>query len=147
MGLLLWPIALVVFVAWSLFAWLMYGLSEGAAALLAGAMTGILSADLGPWAAWIMASLGGLLQIAVLIVWALVSLAIFAAPVLLRRKRRSAAYSSGYHAQPYDARGYASPGLRYQRGYDDLRELRGIAEDMVRQYRHKKRKKRWKDDD
>lgn len=87
MGLLLWPVAILVFLAWSLAAWIVYSLSDWLAGLLANAASGILSADLGPWAQWLLNSLGDIIQIGVIVLWGIVSVMILWSPVWLRRRR------------------------------------------------------------
>lgn len=154
MSILLWPIAIVVFLLWSLVAWIAYGLSDWAAGLVAAGAAGILSADLGPWAAWLLASLGDLVQIGVVIAWLAIGALILASPMLVRRTLSSRVDTYGYrhdgydrhHAYDDDRRGYSrDDGWRKGRGMDDLRELRHLAEDMVSRYRGKRwTKKGWK---
>lgn len=152
MGLLLWPIALLVFLAWSLAAFVVYGLSDWIAGLVGSAFSGILSADLGPWAAWLMSSLGNIVQFGVIVIWASVSLLIFAAPMLLRRRQKIVYVERGtpdrWSASAWrgeDWRGRDKWRERVAHGRDDMRDLRHIADDMVAKFRKKKWKKKWDD--
>lgn len=100
MGLLLWPVALLVLLAWSFTAWVAFGLSDWIAGLVGSAFGGILSAELGPWAAWITSSLGNIVQAAIVAVWAVGGLFILSAPIMLRRRRRAEATTAGTEWQP-----------------------------------------------
>ncbi len=175
MGLFLWPAAVLLFLFWSLAAWVMFGLSEWAAGLVSGVVGGVLSAELGPWAAWLLGSLGNIIQFGVVAVWAIVSLLIFAAPLWLRRQRRAGripeTYAQGYGFQTNPAnydRGKRrddddddDDDHRQERGkkrrdrdawqqrvnqsYAEVSFLRDAARDLVGKYRHKKSKKKWDD--
>jgi hypothetical protein len=145
MGLLLWPAAIFGFLVCSLIAWALFHLSDGLAALVAGAFSSILSADLGPWAAWVLASLGDIIQGLVVVTWGLVGLAILAVPFWLRRRRRDDGYpdNDGRYAT-YDHRDRWDDRPRRR---SDFANLRHEAEYLVRQFRGKKWKKRklWDD--
>ena len=113
----------------------------------------VLPLDLGPWAKWVLESLGGLVQIGVVATWAIVGFAILAAPVWLLRRRRVS------HAGPVMGSGDAGWGRGDERdrqmpwrsrdgwkrgaaeSYDELRRLRELATGMVDNYRSSKRKK------
>ncbi|MDZ4840634.1 MAG: hypothetical protein SH859_00605 [Hyphomicrobium aestuarii] len=110
MGIILWPLALLIFLFWSLAAWIIFGLSEWTASFVAAALGDILTAELGPWAAWLMNSLGAIIKFGVVAVWAIVSLGILGAPLWLRRQRHAGkipdAYTTGYpiRSRPRDTR-------------------------------------------
>lgn len=120
MGILLWPVALLAFLAWSLAAWIAFGLSDWLAGLLGTSLAGLLTADLGPWAAWLLASLGKIVQAVIMVVWAVVGLFLLASPVLLRRRRRAEAMAAQQggdwvgqpQVQPIPQRGPAYGGYR-----------------------------------
>jgi len=157
MSLLLWPVAIVAFLAWSLAAWLLYGASDWLAAIAGAAMSGILAETLGPWAQWIMASLGDMIQIGIVAIWAIVGLLILVAPLVLRRLRRKPEYahrSYGYDSYRHDPRaghdgrdgGWRKHTQQTRFDFDDLRYL---ASGMVEKYRDKKfqkKRKKWDDD-
>jgi hypothetical protein len=170
MSVLLWPIAILAFLAWSLASWLIYGASDWLAGLVGGAMSGILSDTFGPWAQWVMNSLGNVIQIGVVAIWAIIGLLILSAPILLRRARRKPEYAhrgytpAGYDSRPdgrpdshYEDRGWRDGGWkdrdawrhRAQHSRSDFEDLRYLAKDMVEKYRDgkwKKKKKKWDDD-
>lgn len=98
MRLVLWPLAVVAFLVWSFAAWVLYSLSDWAAGILASLMGGVLSAELGPWAQWVSSSLGDVLQVLIVVTWAVLGMAILTAPAWTRRLVRrssSAAYVPG----------------------------------------------------
>lgn len=88
MSILLWPVAILVFLAWSLAAWIAYSLSDWLAGLVASAASGVLSAELGPWAQWLLSSMGDIIQIAIAVLWGIIGLLILWSPIWLRRRRR-----------------------------------------------------------
>lgn len=154
MGILLWPVALLAFLAWSLAALIAFGLSDWLAGLLGAALAGILTADLGPWAAWLLASLGKIVQAVVVVGWAVVGLFILAAPVLLRRRRRAEAMAGAAgdgwvgqpHVQPRPQHGPAYGGYRPApaggHGHDWRRDREDDDDDD-----DDRRKRRWRDKD
>jgi hypothetical protein len=157
MGLLLWPVAIAAFLAWTLASWLLYGASDWLAGIAGGAMSGILSEALGPWAQWIMASLGNVIQIGIAAIWAIVSILILSAPLLLRRIRSKPEYASrsyghdNYGHDPRTDRGWRDSGWRNraQQTRVDFDDLRVFANGMVDKYRDKKfskKKRKWDDD-
>ncbi len=157
MSLVLWPVAIVAFLAWSLASWLLYGASDWLAAVAGGAMSGVLSETLGPWAQWIMASLGNVIQIGIVAIWAIVGLLILSAPVLLRRMRQQPQYAQrgyghgSYGHDPRADRNWRDGGWRNhaQQTRVDFDELRHYANDMIEKYREKKfrkKRKKWDDD-
>lgn len=156
MSLVLWPVAIVAFLAWTLAAWLLYGASDWLAAIVGSAVSGVLSEALGPWAQWIMASLGDVIQIGIAAVWAIVGLLILSLPVLLQRLRRKPEYAqrgygnAGYGSHPGNDRNWRDGGWRNhaRQSRMEFDELRHYASDMIEKYRGKKfRKKRKKWDD
>lgn len=52
LALILWPAAVLVFLLWSLTAWILSGLADWSASLVAAALGGIVAAELGQWATW-----------------------------------------------------------------------------------------------
>lgn len=167
MGLVLWPAALVVFLVWSLVAWLLYSMSDWVAGVVGSALSGVLTADLGPWAEWVLASLGNIIQGGVAVAWAVVGLVILSAPVWLRRMTGGErAYAGGGFEDRLDrgdrwvgraerdGGGYGGrredPDQRRRSGGFDLDRLRHMAGDLTGKYGKygkRKRKKRDRDDD
>jgi hypothetical protein len=100
MGVILWSVALLLFLFWSLAAWIIFGFSDWAASQVAGALGGVFSAEVGSWATWLINSLGTLIKLGIAAVWSIVSFGILGAPLWLRRKRRAsqipASYAQGY---------------------------------------------------
>jgi hypothetical protein len=105
MGLILWPAALLLFLIWSLAAWLVFGVSDWTAGHVASAIGGVLTAELGPWVAWLIGSLGTLIKFGIIAVWAIVSIGILGAPVWLRRKRQAGQIPDAYYGREYPLRG------------------------------------------
>lgn len=163
MSLLLWPVVVVLFLVWSFAAWLLYSLSDWAAAIVSSAMGGILSPELGSWAQWLSTSLGDILQVLVVVTWAVLGLAILSAPAwigrLVRRNERrpflSGVRPSGGHDWRerrgrdgddcgHDRRDDWKRGKRDWRG--DLEDLRHLAYGFGKKYGSKKKwKKKWGD--
>jgi hypothetical protein len=110
MGFILWPAALLVFLLWSLAAWLVFSLSDWAAGQVSGVVGAVLTAELGPWATTIINSLGTLIKVGVVAVWTIVGVGILGAPVWLRRQRRAGLIPDSYthryqhRSEPRDAR-------------------------------------------
>ncbi len=156
MRLLLWPVAMLLLIVWSLVAWLLFGASDWLAGLVGSASAGILSADLGPWAQWLTESLGTIVQIGIVAVWAVVAIFILSLPFLLRRKHSRPEYVPAGYEQGFRDRGFRHGGWRdrdawrdrTRYGYAELGELRHMALDMADQYRDKKwKKKKYRDKD
>jgi hypothetical protein len=146
MGLILWPAALLVLLFWSLAAWIIFGLSDWAASQVAAGLGGILTAELGPWAAWIIGSLGTLIKIGIVAFWGIVSFGILGAPLWLRRQRRAGNIPESYM---HDRSSRGSPAWRQRadQGYEEISFLRDQARERMGKYRRKKKGKRDDDDD
>jgi hypothetical protein len=157
MGLLLWPVAVLVFLVWSGAAWLLYALSDGIAQLAAGLLAGVVPAELEPWSQWLMASLGGIIKIAIVVAWAVLGLAILSSPVWLRSARqRYAPVPAGPYGdrhrdwdddrhRGWDRDGDGRHGRcdsdrkrgRFSKHYEELEHLKHLASDFARRYRGK----------
>ncbi len=129
MRFILWPAALLLFLFWSLAVWLIFGVSDWAAGHVASAVGGILTAELGPWASWLIGNLGALIKFGIIAVWAIVSFGILGAPLWLRRKRQAGqipdTYTRGYQfrGKPRDARYHYHPEADFD--YEDQVRNRG----------------------
>lgn len=125
MGLILWPAALLLFLFWSLAAWLIFGLSEWAAGHVATAVGGVLTAELGTWATTLINSLGALIKFGVVAVWAIVSIGLLGAPMWLRRQRR-AGHIPDYYTQGYPPRSrpHNTPSADFRKADDEFEEQR-----------------------
>ncbi len=158
MSLILWPIALLIFAVWSLASLLLFGASDWLAGLIGSLSAGILSADLGPWAQWLMSSLGNVIQIGVVVLWAIVGVLILAMPLIVRRRRRQPKYAPVGYESGYRDRGMREGGWRDRNawreraryGSAEFEQLRHMARDMADAYRErkwkKKKYKKWDDD-
>ena len=123
MGIILWPAALLLFLFWSLAAWIIFGLSDWAASLLAATVAGVLTAELGPWATWLIDSLGTLIKLCVVAVWAVIGLGILGAPLWLRRQRRAGQIPESYrHGYPDRSRQFDTRSSDYRRADDSFDE-------------------------
>jgi hypothetical protein len=96
LGLILWPAAVLLFLFWSLAAWIAFGLSDWLASLVAGAAGGLLATEIGPWASWAINSLGTIVKFGIVALWAVVGLGILAAPLWLRRQRLAGRIPESY---------------------------------------------------
>jgi hypothetical protein len=137
MGLILWPAALLLFLFWSLAAWIVFGLSDWLASLVAGAAGGLLATEIGPWASWIINSLGTIVKFGVVALWAVVGLGILAAPLWLRRQRIAGRIPESY-----------SQNYRYRNEPRDVRfSERRDASDDFKDMSHKRgdRDNSWRD--
>jgi hypothetical protein len=141
MGLILWPAALLLFLFWSLAAWLLFGVSDWAAGHVASAVGGVLTAELGPWAAWLIGSLGTLIKLGIIAVWAIVSIGILGAPLWLRQKRRAGQIPDAYRAG-YQLRGERRDSrVSYHPEADD--DFRGSLRDRDNHHRPWRDRKAW----
>lgn len=119
MGIILWPAAVLLFLFWSLAAWIIFGFSDWAASQVAVAVASLLTAELGPWASWLINSLGTLIKFGVVAVWAIISLGILATPLWLRRQRRAGQIPKSY------THGYPPRG----RSHDTMRAAHRLADE------------------
>lgn len=146
MGLILWPAALLVLLFWSLAAWIIFGLSDWAASQVAAGLSGVLTAELGPWAAWIIGSLGTLIKVGIVAVWAIVGFGILGAPLWLRRQRRAGNIPDTY-MHDRSSRDHPAWQQRADQSYGEISFLRDQARETMGKYRRKKKRKRDDDDD
>jgi hypothetical protein len=137
MGVILWPAALLLFLVWSLAAWIIFGLSDWAAGQVAGAVGGLLAAELGPWAAWAINSLGTVIKFGIVAVWAIVGFVILGAPLWLRKKRHAGQIPDAY------TRGYPLRGTSHGTRSFDPRDDDDAFEEKSR--RHSNRSNPWRD--
>ncbi|HRK17568.1 MAG TPA: hypothetical protein PK970_01315 [Hyphomicrobiaceae bacterium] len=157
MRFLTWSFALVALLVWSMVAWLLFSLSDWLAALAGGLLSGVFSTEIDPWVKWLTASLGNIIQGAVVVLWFVVGLAILALPAWFNRKRRReqmrepTSFLGGRVFRP-DGKKWTRPTrgeLREEwsktRSYavDDFDKLKHVAGDFIRQHVKGRKPKDW----